>query len=43
VAAREDAAITPIAGGLVLVGGGRDASGVRDDLELCAPDQLEAL
>ncbi|MBN8614294.1 MAG: hypothetical protein J0L92_27085 [Deltaproteobacteria bacterium] len=42
-AAREDAAITPIAGGLVLVGGGRDASGVRDDLELCAPDQLEAL
>ncbi len=41
--AREDAAITPIAGGLVLVGGGRDASGVRADFELCAPDQLEAL
>lgn len=41
--AREDAAITPIAGGLVLVGGGRDAAGVRADFELCAPDALEAL
>jgi len=38
--AREDAAITPLAGGLVLIAGGRGADRALDEFELCAPSSL---
>ncbi|MBX7192748.1 MAG: hypothetical protein K1X94_11850 [Sandaracinaceae bacterium] len=41
--AREDASITPLAGGLVVIAGGRGADRPLADLELCAPDALEPL
>lgn len=41
--AREDAAVTELAGGMLLVVGGRGPGGVVDGFELCAPSALELL
>ncbi len=42
-AQRDEPAAAMLAGGLVLVAGGRGEGGPRDDLELCAPSALEPL
>jgi hypothetical protein len=41
VVAREDAAVTALAAGMLLVVGGRGAGGALDGFELCAPASLE--
>lgn len=43
VTPREDAAVAPLAGGLVLVVGGRSADRALEDFELCAPDALDTI
>jgi hypothetical protein len=43
VTPREDASIAPLAGGLVLVVGGRSADRALEDFELCAPDALDTI
>jgi hypothetical protein len=43
VTPREDASVAPLAGGLVLVVGGRSTDRALEDFELCAPDALDTI
>lgn len=43
VTARDDAAVTPLAGGMILVVGGRGAERALESFELCAPASLEPI